>query len=72
MSGSELLLEQLAGEMMSVYVGDGIRLPRPYVFQHSANAGIAEDEYVVVIVERRPMDGKVKHLNDLFAVAETV
>jgi len=63
---SDILLEMLAGEAMSVYVGRGIKERRAYVYERADNEGIKEDEYVTVSIERKAKAGRLKDLHDLF------
>lgn len=47
---SDELLKNLAGEMMSVYVGMGEELPQSYLFSHKDNINIGYRRRVIVSV----------------------
>lgn len=67
---SDKLLEQLAGEMMSVYVGDGQKIPRSFSFFYGDNDNIAPDERIVVTVKRVKTGGRLAGMYQGMAVAD--
>lgn len=56
---SDELLKQLAGEMMSVYVGMGEEVPKLYPFTHKDNINIGITERVIITIRREHLPEEV-------------